>query len=63
LWHRAQVIGIFAAFGLLLLLASPCLLVAAPCLLCCGYKACKNSGEAADKTGGDTTIEVQPNYE
>jgi hypothetical protein len=40
------VVGIFAAFGLLLILASPCLLVAAPCLLCCGYKTCKNSGDS-----------------
>ena len=56
-----QVIGIFAAFGLLLLLASPCLLVAAPCLLCCGYKACKNGGETTDKQAD--AQEMSPNYE
>eukprot|EP00095_Tigriopus_kingsejongensis_P012636 maker-scaffold1516_size37830-snap-gene-0.8 protein:Tk12636 transcript:maker-scaffold1516_size37830-snap-gene-0.8-mRNA-1 annotation:"probable e3 ubiquitin-protein ligase rnf144a isoform x2" len=38
LWHRAQVIGIFAGFGLLLLVASPVLLIAAPCILCCRCK-------------------------
>ena len=42
LWHRAQVIGIFAGFVVLLLVASPLLLVAsplllvaAPCIFCC----------------------------
>lgn len=35
IWHRTQVVGIFAGFGLLLLLASPMFLLAAPCLLCC----------------------------
>lgn len=40
LWHRTQVIGVFAGFGLLLLLASPMFLLAAPCLLCC---RCGNS--------------------
>ena len=30
-----QVIGIFAGFAILLLVASPLLLVAAPCLICC----------------------------
>ena len=30
-----QVIGIFAGFGILLLVASPVLLVAAPCIICC----------------------------
>ena len=30
-----QVIGIFAGFGILLVLASPVLLVAAPCIICC----------------------------
>jgi hypothetical protein len=39
------------------LLASPCLLVAAPCLLCCGYKTCKNSGDAEK---ADAAIEVSP---
>lgn len=40
LWHRTQVIGIFAGFGLLILLASPLFLVAAPCLLCCSSSCC-----------------------
>jgi len=35
IWHRAQVIGIFAGFGILLLVASPVLLMAAPCIICC----------------------------
>ncbi|KAG8197911.1 hypothetical protein JTE90_020290 [Oedothorax gibbosus] len=38
IWHRTQVVGIFAGFSLLLLLASPFLLLAAPCLLCCRCK-------------------------
>merc|ERR1719273_652497 len=40
LWHRAQVIGIFAGFVVLLLVASPLLLVAAPCVFCCRCKIC-----------------------
>jgi len=40
IWHRAQVIGIFAGFGILLLVASPLLLVAAPCVLCCKCRSC-----------------------
>lgn len=39
-WHRTQVVGIFAGFGFLLLIASPLLLLAAPCLLCCRCKQC-----------------------
>ena len=35
IWHRTQVVGIFAGFGMLLLMASPFLLLAAPCILCC----------------------------
>ena len=35
IWHRTQVVGIFAGFGVLLLLASPLFLVAAPCFFCC----------------------------
>ncbi|WAR23498.1 R144A-like protein [Mya arenaria] len=41
IWHRTQVIGIFAGFGVLLLVASPFLLLAAPCILCCKCKVCK----------------------
>lgn len=39
IWHRTQVVGIFAGFSFLLLIASPFLLLATPCLLCC---RCKN---------------------
>ncbi|XP_026854802.2 probable E3 ubiquitin-protein ligase RNF144A-B isoform X2 [Electrophorus electricus] len=35
IWHRTQVVGIFAGFGLLLLVASPFLLLAMPFILCC----------------------------
>ncbi|PVD23432.1 hypothetical protein C0Q70_16701 [Pomacea canaliculata] len=41
IWHRTQVVGIFAGFGVLLLVASPFLLLAAPCILCCKCKMCK----------------------
>ncbi|KAL3869975.1 hypothetical protein ACJMK2_042595 [Sinanodonta woodiana] len=41
IWHRTQVVGIFAGFGVLLLVASPFLLLAAPCILCCKCKLCK----------------------
>lgn len=40
IWHRTQVIGIFAGFGILLLLASPFLLLIAPCILCCKCNLC-----------------------
>jgi len=50
IWHRAQVIGIFAGFGILLLVASPVLLVAAPCIICCKCRACTKS-EAGEPTG------------
>ncbi|KAJ8306501.1 hypothetical protein KUTeg_017046 [Tegillarca granosa] len=36
-----DVVGIFAGFGVLLLVASPFLLLAAPCILCCKCKICK----------------------
>uniref|UniRef100_A0A0L8HRQ0 RBR-type E3 ubiquitin transferase n=1 Tax=Octopus bimaculoides TaxID=37653 RepID=A0A0L8HRQ0_OCTBM len=36
-----DVVGIFAGFGVLLLIASPFLLMAAPCILCCKCKLCK----------------------
>jgi E3 ubiquitin-protein ligase RNF144 len=47
--HRAQVIGIFAGFGILLLVASPLLLVAAPCIICCKCRACSKTDEATVK--------------
>jgi len=40
-----QVIGIFAGFAILLLVASPLLLVAAPCLICCKCRACSKTDE------------------
>ncbi|XP_063976915.1 probable E3 ubiquitin-protein ligase RNF144A isoform X1 [Diachasmimorpha longicaudata] len=43
IWHRTQVIGIFAGFGLLLLVASPLLLLAAPCIVCCKCRTCGSS--------------------
>ncbi|XDA73645.1 hypothetical protein R6Z07F_003866 [Ovis aries] len=41
IWHRTQVVGIFAGFGLLLLVASPFLLLATPFVLCCKCKCSK----------------------
>ncbi|RUS76228.1 hypothetical protein EGW08_016001 [Elysia chlorotica] len=41
IWHRTQVVGIFAGFGVLLLVASPFLLLAAPCILCCKCNICQ----------------------
>lgn len=43
-----QVVGIFAGFGVLLLVASPFLLLAAPCILCCKCKLCKCCEEDDD---------------
>ncbi|XP_018321250.1 probable E3 ubiquitin-protein ligase RNF144A-A isoform X2 [Agrilus planipennis] len=40
IWHRTQVIGIFAGLGILLLVASPLLLLAAPCIVCCKCRVC-----------------------
>ncbi|XP_048758848.2 E3 ubiquitin-protein ligase RNF144A-like [Ostrea edulis] len=48
IWHRTQVVGIFAGFGVLLLVASPFLLLAAPCILCCKCKLCKCCEEDDD---------------
>lgn len=42
-----QVIGIFAGFGILLLVASPLLLLAAPCIVCCKCHVC-TSGDGDD---------------
>nr|XP_029712523.1 probable E3 ubiquitin-protein ligase RNF144A [Aedes albopictus] len=44
-WHRAQVIGIFAGFGILLLVASPLLLLAAPCIVCCKCRICSGAAK------------------
>jgi len=40
LLHRCQVVGIFAVFGLLILLASPLILSLAPLILCCKCGCC-----------------------
>ncbi|XP_046659700.1 E3 ubiquitin-protein ligase RNF144A [Homalodisca vitripennis] len=45
IWHRTQVIGIFAGFGILLLVASPLLLLAAPCIVCCKCRVCSGGGK------------------
>ena len=53
LWHRAQVVGIFAGFGILLLAASPFLLLAAPCIFCCRCKILdKLEAEANSRSNG-----------
>jgi len=54
--HRAQVIGIFAGFGILLLVASPLLLVAAPCIICCKCRACSKTDENAVKRVGSEFV-------
>lgn len=54
IWHRTQVIGIFAGFGILLLVASPLLLLAAPCIVCCKCRIC-NAGTT--KLGNDDDIQ------
>ncbi|XP_005630153.1 E3 ubiquitin-protein ligase RNF144A isoform X1 [Canis lupus familiaris] len=45
IWHRTQVVGIFAGFGLLLLVASPFLLLATPFVLCCKCKFSKGDDD------------------
>ncbi|XP_056151782.1 probable E3 ubiquitin-protein ligase RNF144A-A isoform X2 [Lampris incognitus] len=45
IWHRTQVVGIFAGFGLLLLVASPFLLLATPIVLCCKCKCSKGDDD------------------
>ncbi|XP_046395895.1 uncharacterized protein LOC124163207 [Ischnura elegans] len=67
IWHRAQVIGIFAGFGILLLVASPLLLLAAPCILCCKCRVCSGGGggvngekleEEEEEEGGGESIGI-----
>ncbi|XP_070556672.1 probable E3 ubiquitin-protein ligase RNF144A-A [Ptychodera flava] len=52
IWHRTQVVGIFAGFGVLLLVASPFLLLAAPCILCCKCKVCRCCDDDDDGISG-----------
>ncbi|RWS01722.1 putative E3 ubiquitin-protein ligase RNF144A-B-like protein [Dinothrombium tinctorium] len=61
IWHRTQVIGIFAGFGILLLLASPLFLVAAPCILCCNCccsSTCKYLEDVDAETEKDGQMSV-----
>ncbi|XP_014222585.1 E3 ubiquitin-protein ligase RNF144A [Trichogramma pretiosum] len=64
IWHRTQVIGIFAGFGLLLLVASPLLLLAAPCIVCCKCRVCGSSrldqDDAATATATTTLVSGAP---
>eukprot|EP00092_Neocalanus_flemingeri_P008234 GFUD01008879.1.p1 GENE.GFUD01008879.1~~GFUD01008879.1.p1 ORF type:complete len:723 (+),score=158.25 GFUD01008879.1:627-2795(+) len=56
IFHRAQVIGIFAGFGILLLVASPLLLVAAPCIIVCKCRPCSKSDENAAKQASSELV-------
>lgn len=58
IWHRTQVIGIFAGFGILLLVASPLLLLAAPCIVCCKCRVCTSGSKLDDP---DDDILDEPN--
>lgn len=60
-WHRAQVIGIFASFGILLLVASPLLLLAAPCIVCCKCRACSTKLDDVDNDFDDPNNGTQNN--
>lgn len=61
-WHRAQVIGIFAGFGILLLVASPLLLLAAPCIVCCKCRICSGAAklEETEVDYDDAAVALQP---
>ena len=54
LWHRAQVIGIFAGFVVLLLVVSPLLLITAPCFFCCRCKICTEIEEELNELNEGT---------
>ena len=62
LWHRAQVIGIFAGFGIMLLVASPILLLAAPCILCCRCNKIIEKLEAAEDGKSGTSSNDDEEY-
>ncbi|XP_059490801.1 probable E3 ubiquitin-protein ligase RNF144A-A [Neocloeon triangulifer] len=57
IWHRTQVIAIFAGFGILLLVASPLLLLAAPCIVCCKCRACQDKYD--EENGENATSSEQ----
>ncbi|RWS29881.1 putative E3 ubiquitin-protein ligase RNF144A-B-like protein [Leptotrombidium deliense] len=67
IWHRTQVIGIFAGFGVLLLLASPLFLLAAPCILCCNCcctSSCKYIEEVDLDAGvGDLSLSSSSSFD
>ncbi|XP_073977746.1 E3 ubiquitin-protein ligase RNF144A isoform X2 [Rhodnius prolixus] len=65
IWHRTQVIGIFAGFGILLLVASPLLLLAAPCIVCCKCRVCTGGGPRLepDETEQDLAAAVDEEEE
>ncbi|XP_059615297.1 uncharacterized protein LOC132260919 [Phlebotomus argentipes] len=59
-WHRAQVIGIFAGFGILLLVASPLLLLAAPCIVCCKCRICSGAAKLEEQENAfDDAVRLQ----
>ncbi|CAH1113308.1 unnamed protein product [Psylliodes chrysocephalus] len=57
IWHRTQVIGIFAGFGILLLVASPLLLLAAPCIVCCKCRVCNTGTIKLDNEEEEAAVE------
>lgn len=65
IWHRTQVIGIFAGFGILLLVGSPLLLLMAPCIVCA--KCCVCSGcrrlvtedEMQEESAGSSKLDAE----
>ncbi|XP_065348724.1 probable E3 ubiquitin-protein ligase RNF144A isoform X1 [Cloeon dipterum] len=63
IWHRTQVIAIFAGFGILLLVASPLLLLAAPCIVCCKCRVCQEKyDETSENAATNPESEhLQPN--
>ncbi|OQR74785.1 putative E3 ubiquitin-protein ligase RNF144A-A-like [Tropilaelaps mercedesae] len=60
MWHRTQVLGIFAGFGFLVLLASPLLILAVPCILGgkCGARCAACAGSS--QTDADDTVNKPP---
>ncbi|XKL63017.1 hypothetical protein PGB90_005381 [Kerria lacca] len=63
IWHRTQVISIFAGFGILLLIASPLLLLAAPCIVCCKCRMCNSDTKLDVDDDIPETTELQHNID
>jgi len=61
IWHRAQVVGIFAGFGVLLLLASPLFLLAAPCIICCNCCCNTDDNEVNEEEEHSDNLSVSRN--